>query len=652
MKTVKLLILIVMIFLPVMSGAAPSGISAKGPEEARIAGLRILLNAYAALAEEHLEGTLRVLKILAATDEAKSADWNSIKGLLTEFSASGINAAAVWYARPDGRYYTAEQGGTDRYLRDRAYFPRLMAGNAVVGELVISKSTGKRAVVVAAPIRKDGKVIGALGVSLSAEAVSRMLQESMALPGNMIFYALDARGQCALHQASSRLFAFPSDIGSKTLKEAAREMLSRQEGMVRYEFHGEKNVVFKRSRLTGWVFAIGVVAGAPAEDAGDDLATILGELEKEIGLGLNRIDTALAKAAKGLAVKGMRSAEARIILRDLCRSTSSAVDCAIVDGSGRMIVVEPEEYRRFEGADIRKQEQIIRLHKAGKPVMSRVIRTVEGFDAVDIEYPVFTARGELAGSVSILIRPESLISEVATSLVQGLPIDVWAMQGDGRILYDPDKEEIGRILFTDPIYKPFPQLRSLGKMISNSRTGSGSYEFFGKGLKKQVRKDAFWTSVGLYSTEWRVVATHTRAGDGPYAKRDLAELGVKSSEESLRELAGREELKEAMARNDKDRMQGLFRDYHARQYGIYAIQWVDASGTNRYGYPEENSPMSYDFHAMNTPSSPHILQALAAKTESSFEAPLAEGKVGNFFMVPVQKGDAYLGMIYFIRVVP
>jgi len=652
MKTVKLLILVVLIFLPVMAGAAVSAESAKASEETGSAMLRILLNSYTALAEEHLKGTLRGLEILAATEEAGSGDWNSIKGPLSGFSRSGIDTAAVWYVRPDGRYYTVEKGLSDQNLGDRAYFPRLMAGAAVMGDLVISKSTGKRALIVASPIRRGGKVLGALGVSLSAESVSRMLQQEMALPDDMVFYALDAQGQSSLHKESSRLFAFPSDVGSTTLKESVREMLSRQQGMVRYRFHGEKIVVFKRSQPTGWVFAIGVSAGAPAENAGDGMMPILGELEKEIGLRLGRLDSALAGAAKGLAGKAPNSPETRKILRELCRSTPSAVDCAFVDATGRMVDIEPAEYRRFEGTDISGQEQIVRLHRAKKPVMSRVIRTVEGFDAVDLEYPVFSAEGGFAGSVSILVRPESLISEVAAGLVHGLPIDVWAMQTDGRILYDPDKEEIGRMLFTDPVYRPFPQLRSLGARIAKDGTGSGSYEFLGNGQKKPVGKDAYWTTVGLYGTDWRVLATHARTDDAASARRDLTELGVKSSEESLRDLAGREALAAALAGNDREKVLSLFRDYHAGHYGIYAIQWVDASGVNRCGYPVENSPATYDFHAMKTPSSPHILQALEARTESSFEAPLAEGKTGSFFMAPVRKGDKYLGMIYIIRIVP
>jgi len=46
------------------------------------------------------------------------------------------------------------------------------------------------------------------------------------------------------------------------------------------------------------------------------------------------------------------------------------------------------------------------------------------------------------------------------------------------------------------------------------------------------------------------------------------------------------------------------------------------------------------------------LKALSEKTEASFEAPLVEGKEGDFFLVPVQKGDTYLGMIYIIRIRP
>lgn len=38
--------------------------------------------------------------------------------------------------------------------------------------------------------------------------------------------------------------------------------------------------------------------------------------------------------------------------------------------------------------------------------------------------------------------------------------------------------------------------------------------------------------------------------------------------------------------------------------------------------------------------------------ESSFEVSLVEGKEGHFFMIPVHKEDAYLGMVYIIGIKP
>ena len=45
--------------------------------------------------------------------------------------------------------------------------------------------------------------------------------------------------------------------------------------------------------------------------------------------------------------------------------------------AGKLVVVEPPEYRKFEGADISKQAQVIQLHRTRKPVLSAVFRSVE-----------------------------------------------------------------------------------------------------------------------------------------------------------------------------------------------------------------------------------------------------------------------------------
>lgn len=242
----------------------------------------------------------------------------------------------------------------------------------------------------------------------------------------------------------------------------------------------------------------------------DSLSPVLAKQDTEITVLLNKIDFDLFNAAHELSNTDLKGNEARKILRTLCALKPYAIDCATIDRNGRMLAIEPAEYSKFEGTDISKQEQIIRLHGSRKPVVSNVSRMVEGFDAVDFEYPVFSSEGEFTGSVSLLIRPESLLSATIVPAVQGLSVEVWAMQKDGRIIYDRDADKIGRMLFDDPLYKPSPQLFTLGKRVAAESSGSGTYEFVVKGEKVPVKKAAYWSTVGLHGTEWRLIVTRVK----------------------------------------------------------------------------------------------------------------------------------------------
>ena len=239
---------------------SPSASLAQSTKETFTLDSSIGLNAYQGLVEEHLAGVLSGLKTLAPTDEATSGIWERVKGPLEVFSKTIPTPAAVWFAKTDGSYFTVEKGLAKATLNDRTYFPMLMAGNDVNGSLVISKSTGERSIIVAVPIVKNGKVVGALGASLSATQLSMMVSDRMGHPNKAIFYALDAQGQAALHSEPSLIFEFPSDIGDKTLKSAVRKMLSQPEGVVTYMFrNSRRTAIFRKSKMTGWVFVMGIV---------------------------------------------------------------------------------------------------------------------------------------------------------------------------------------------------------------------------------------------------------------------------------------------------------------------------------------------------------------------------------------------------------
>ena len=179
-----------------------------------------------------------------------------MEDLLTGYQKSE-EGLIVWYARPDGTYYTVDKGPTDEKLSDRSYFADLMAGRRITGVLVISKSSGQRSAVIAVPIEKGGKVVGAVGASLFLDKLADQIGSVLELRPDVAFFALAPNGQTTIHRKVDRHFLDPREMGSETLKKAANEMLSGTSGKTTYEFDNVmKNAIYRTSALTQWRFAI------------------------------------------------------------------------------------------------------------------------------------------------------------------------------------------------------------------------------------------------------------------------------------------------------------------------------------------------------------------------------------------------------------
>ena len=101
-----------------------------------------------------------------------------------------------------------------------------------------------------------------------------------------------------------------------------------------------------------------------------------------------------------------------------------------------------------------------------------------------------------------------------------------------------------------------------------------------------------------------------------------------------------------MAAGDKETCMCIFRHYYEDNPGIYSIQWADASGINRFGYPEENSLTDYDFHAQRTHASEKFLAVIEAREEVSFVFLLVEGSIARCFSVPLYAEEQYRGILY------
>jgi hypothetical protein len=230
---------------------------------------QVALHSFMSLSDAHLKQMADLLHVLAATDAARSGDWQRIRGPLAEVATMSV-PAALWYARPNGDYWTLQQGRAAGNLTDRAYFPKVLGGQTVLGDLVVSHSTNRNTAIVAVPVRGRGNaIIGVLGASVHLDSLGGLIRREMGgLEERLIFFAIDSTPIGALNSDPNLIFTEPMKLGDEAMRAAFTEILTQREGTVSYDFRGHRRtVLYRRSPVTGWWYAFGAL-GAAAEATG------------------------------------------------------------------------------------------------------------------------------------------------------------------------------------------------------------------------------------------------------------------------------------------------------------------------------------------------------------------------------------------------
>lgn len=233
-------------------------------------------------------------------------------------------------------------------------------------------------------------------------------------------------------------------------------------------------------------------------------------LQSIIQSRLLNLDNAVSDAAEKISKSGLQGEETRGILNGLCRKYPYLTDCSASDPQGKMITVAPEAYRRYEGTETATTEASRKFFadfaENRKPMLSNVFRAVEGIDAVVLVRPVITEDGELLGTVSALFKPGDLLDGTIAPAAEVRAMKVNVAQTDGLTVYCSNGIETGKNLLTDQRYKDYPELVAMGEKMVTLKTGSAEYTFISDATGQPVTKMAFWTTVGLHGTEWRLVS--------------------------------------------------------------------------------------------------------------------------------------------------
>jgi hypothetical protein len=72
--------------------------------------------------------------------------------------------------------------------------------------------------------------------------------------------------------------------------------------------------------------------------------------------------------------------------------------------------------------------------------------------------------------------------------------------------------QIGLNVFSDPLYRPFPELIALCRRMAATREGSGVYRFYRKVGEAPIAKVVKWRTVLLHGTPWRLAVAFAKDG--------------------------------------------------------------------------------------------------------------------------------------------
>lgn len=274
-------------------------------------------------------------------------------------------------------------------------------------------------------------------------------------------------------------------------------------------------------------------ANLSAAESRADMLFMLLQIQADAQGNLNDLDQDVANSAQNLSASGIEGAAARKVLRDLLDSNSNIAEAVSFDNNGMITEVDCAGcFDEGEGTNISRQS-LLSMHspenlsqlsrdliasvlKTKSPEFSKEYRMSEGYNGTAIAYPVFTPRGELLGGIIASIVPDKLLNALVapqlhfntTTRSNITDYSFWAMDLDGLIAYDRDASQIGKYLFVDPLYQPYPSLIELGRKIAAERSGHGYYSFqVTEGNKKVVTKESYWTTVGLHGAELRLIVT-------------------------------------------------------------------------------------------------------------------------------------------------
>lgn len=194
------------------------------------------------LTESRVAIEKKTLEMIARREDIQSMDWD-VQQQILKTQLGKTNFLDIGVVQLDGT--TNYSSGETSQLGDREYIKKALSGETNVSDLLVSKVTNTVVLMYAAPIEKDGKVVGALIGRRHGNALSSITDDTSFGKDGYAFM-INGKGTMIAHPDRERvLIQFNAieeskkDESQKSLATLLEKMLKEKIGVSSYSFQGK-----------------------------------------------------------------------------------------------------------------------------------------------------------------------------------------------------------------------------------------------------------------------------------------------------------------------------------------------------------------------------------------------------------------------------
>lgn len=264
MKSIKTKLIIYFSLLSVISTVTISAISLNSSTKSLTQNLNSSLSSIveedAKLTASRLEKEKNTLEMLALNEYIQSMNWSIQQPLLKSLvEQTGFLDMAVVKMNGSASY----SNGDVSDLADRDYIQKALSGETNISDVLISKVTNEPVIMIAAPIYKDGQVVGALIARKDGNAISEIVDDT-GYGEKGYGYIINTQGTVIAHPDRDKVLSqfnpineVKEDKNLTSLANVFQQIISEKSGVRSYNYQGKQLIAgYTPIADTNWIFVI------------------------------------------------------------------------------------------------------------------------------------------------------------------------------------------------------------------------------------------------------------------------------------------------------------------------------------------------------------------------------------------------------------